>query len=294
MQIKPCPRCNTVLSEAAIGDIRVDGCTTCGGVWFDDHELTSVVYQHAAELPELESRFHSGGAGWQRKEQGLTCPVCDSPLVQFQFKHTPGIPVNGCPGCKGLWLDDGELAAIDERVRGCAPAPARTQPRQDPRVAARQALGFLRHVLCTQCGESNPAAALVCWACGASLKGVRGLLCPRCDRPLQTVEHEGVYVDTCGCCGGLWLDCGELPSLLQRSGRELQGFSAGRPSVSPPPFAPLVCPVCHVAMEETPFAHSSGVYINACGSCRGVWTDSGELAAIADVCARDPEFFQPS
>ncbi|MFZ5623545.1 MAG: zf-TFIIB domain-containing protein [Gemmatimonadota bacterium] len=38
--------------------------------------------------------------------------------------------------------------------------------------------------------------------------------CPKCGGQLTTTERDGVQVDTCGRCGGLWLDAGELEALL--------------------------------------------------------------------------------
>ncbi len=40
--------------------------------------------------------------------------------------------------------------------------------------------------------------------------------CPRCDGTLKTNHFEGVDVDTCEKCGGVWLDSGELEQLTKR------------------------------------------------------------------------------
>lgn len=39
----------------------------------------------------------------------MKCPVCDEALREIQ-KH--GVSVDICPGCKGVWLDRGELEKI--------------------------------------------------------------------------------------------------------------------------------------------------------------------------------------
>jgi ribosomal protein L37AE/L43A len=41
-------------------------------------------------------------------------------------------------------------------------------------------------------------------------------LCPRCGVPLAKRAHQGVEVEECSRCGGVWLDKGELPALLER------------------------------------------------------------------------------
>ncbi|HEY3378005.1 MAG TPA: zf-TFIIB domain-containing protein [Armatimonadota bacterium] len=41
----------------------------------------------------------------------MNCPVCDAPLRAIQ-KY--GVEIDICPGCKGVWLDRGELEKIIE------------------------------------------------------------------------------------------------------------------------------------------------------------------------------------
>jgi Zn-finger nucleic acid-binding protein len=42
-------------------------------------------------------------------------------------------------------------------------------------------------------------------------------LCPRCDKPLHAFPYPGtrVTVETCGKCGGLWLDAGEFTAIRE-------------------------------------------------------------------------------
>lgn len=42
----------------------------------------------------------------------MQCPVCDAPLRAIQ-KY--GVEIDICPGCKGVWLDRGELEKIIEQ-----------------------------------------------------------------------------------------------------------------------------------------------------------------------------------
>lgn len=41
--------------------------------------------------------------------------------------------------------------------------------------------------------------------------------CPTCSQPLQMTEREGVEIDYCTRCRGIWLDRGELDKILERS-----------------------------------------------------------------------------
>jgi len=40
--------------------------------------------------------------------------------------------------------------------------------------------------------------------------------CPVCDTDLRVVERQGVEIDVCPRCRGVWLDRGELEKLLDR------------------------------------------------------------------------------
>ncbi len=42
------------------------------------------------------------------------------------------------------------------------------------------------------------------------------MYCPLCAKALQAVERQGVEIDWCSQCGGLWLDQGELTELVRR------------------------------------------------------------------------------
>ncbi|HWT03552.1 MAG TPA: zf-TFIIB domain-containing protein [Pyrinomonadaceae bacterium] len=42
------------------------------------------------------------------------------------------------------------------------------------------------------------------------------LECPKCDGQLEGVINEGVEIDVCNACGGVWLDAGELEQLSKR------------------------------------------------------------------------------
>ena len=54
----------------------------------------------------------------------MPCPVCRTELVPAERQ---GIEIDSCPGCRGVWLDRGELDKIVERSAQ-AFAPRREEP----------------------------------------------------------------------------------------------------------------------------------------------------------------------
>ena len=62
--------------------------------------------------------------------------------------------------------------------------------------------------------------------------------CPRCETAvLDEREREGITIDVCASCRGLWLDRGELEKLIARATRELEGLEEPR-AQQPPPREP--------------------------------------------------------
>ncbi len=43
------------------------------------------------------------------------------------------------------------------------------------------------------------------------------MLCPVCKIPLLLSERQGIEIDYCGQCRGVWLDRGELDKILERN-----------------------------------------------------------------------------
>lgn len=41
--------------------------------------------------------------------------------------------------------------------------------------------------------------------------------CPDCSTPLTMTERQGIEIDYCPACRGVWLDRGELDKILERS-----------------------------------------------------------------------------
>ena len=52
-------------------------------------------------------------------------------------------------------------------------------------------------------------------AAEAKAAGTSSMNCPRCDGTLKANNFEGVEIDTCEKCGGVWLDSGELEQLTK-------------------------------------------------------------------------------
>ncbi|ADV14360.1 zf-TFIIB domain-containing protein [Mesorhizobium ciceri] len=60
-----------------------------------------------------------------------------------------------------------------------------------------------------------------------------GMVCPSCRVALVMSERQGIEIDYCPQCRGVWLDRGELDKIIERSGRE----AAPAPQPQPAAFS---------------------------------------------------------
>ena len=70
---------------------------------------------------------------------------------------------------------------------------------------------------------------------GIAANQAAGMLCPSCRVDLVMSERQGVEIDYCPRCRGVWLDRGELDKILERSAAELAQAQPAAASTAPPP-----------------------------------------------------------
>jgi membrane associated rhomboid family serine protease len=112
------------------------------------------------------------------------------------------------------------------------------------------------------------------------------IICPKCLSDMTELEHQGVTIDVCPGCRGIWLDPGELA--------QLRGASEDLPA-APDNVASgtrylqtstYICPRCQGGFDTFEYAPGTGLYIDRCKSCRGIYLDAGELKKIHTITGR--------
>ncbi|WP_173138002.1 zf-TFIIB domain-containing protein [Kibdelosporangium persicum] len=69
----------------------------------------------------------------------------------------------------------------------------------------------------------------------STISSLAGVICPKCQNAMQTVDRGGVHIDQCQACRGIFLDRGELEQILNAEQRYQQQYAAP-PPVAPPPM----------------------------------------------------------
>ena len=141
-----CPKCasENLVETPALGNIPLDVCPGCSGIWFDKGELEALLQQS------------QGGAAADfglinPKPAGMNCPRCDSPMERGGLVNQL-LLVDKCGYCGGVWLDPHELDLV-KKLLGLTGGPSEVKVE---RVAV-------------------PAAPVVADSKGSTLKLVSGI-----------------------------------------------------------------------------------------------------------------------
>lgn len=129
-----CPACKNALSKKTISDLDVDVCRGgCGGIWFDNFELTKVDEKHES-MGEALLDIERDDKVSVDHDKRRNCPRCDDlVMMRYHFSIQRQIEVDECPGCAGVWFDAGELAAVRDQFT----------TEEERKVAAKKHFGAL-------------------------------------------------------------------------------------------------------------------------------------------------------
>lgn len=105
---------------------------------------------------------------------------------------------------------------------------------------------------------------------------------------LNPNQYEGVEVDVCPQCKGIWLNFNNLNQIIRNKSRAWTGAQKaeilpqlGKAGVPQEELERhLDCPECGELMPAFNYQYSSGIIINKCKHNHGVWLDCGELNKI--------------
>ncbi len=103
--------------------------------------------------------------------------------------------------------------------------------------------------------------------------------CPVCKLSMLVVEWDGVEIDVCGDCGGVWLDSGELERLLGGEGKARDLLASLHPGEAAGE-KPRACPSCGKRMEKARYGRGREVVVDRCRRHHGLWLDKGELEQL--------------
>lgn len=108
-RLGPCPDCGGKFEQVRVGDVTIDRCAACGGLWMDERELQKVL---AADHRALTAKRSETTAAANPSGKKGKCPACGGTFIQLTNLRA-NVKTDSCPVCYGLFLDRGELDAFD-------------------------------------------------------------------------------------------------------------------------------------------------------------------------------------
>jgi len=112
--------------------------------------------------------------------------------------------------------------------------------------------------------------------------------CPKCSTTLQSIEYEGIVIENCPGCQGQWLDVTELKKVVtireKRFDPDHRRAIAEAVKITSVDLRQvdrdLQCPKCFGQTDAVNYGGDTGIIIDKCSNCDGIWLDNDELEKI--------------
>lgn len=115
-----CPVDDFTLSEESYeGYFKIDRCPTCSGVWLDADELEKIqrltINDYSDDLAKPENSVaRAFQLAISKQEGAYKCVKCETTLAKKEYAYNSQIQIDTCPKGCGIWLDAGELEALEQ------------------------------------------------------------------------------------------------------------------------------------------------------------------------------------
>ena len=106
------------------------------------------------------------------------------------------------------------------------------------------------------------------------------MMCPVCNEAMVAYEWEGIEIDGCSLCGGVWLDAGEVEVIAELAGVDPGAVSEALAQAKGLAHAKRRCPRCRETLRTVPVGAGHAVELDACPEQHGLWFDRGEVQAF--------------
>ncbi len=172
---RPCPRCNTALHARRIGDIVVDECASCHGLFLDHVAVQRVVTDRQQARAEALLGSLPASEAVSPNPPGarlyIKCPICATVMNRRLFAAGAGVIIDVCRA-HGAFFDVGELPRIISFVQGGGLEQAHKKElarmtedarreQQSAHFSALMASRSSTHAFGTSYGTSSSGGALV-------------------------------------------------------------------------------------------------------------------------------------
>ncbi len=107
-----CPKCRAPMKQLRIGEVLVDRCHACCGLWLDALEKEKLL----ADRKAVAAADAPAGPHPTVTRGKLQCPRDKSGLIEVRDPRQTHVLFESCTVCGGVFLDAGELSDLSERT----------------------------------------------------------------------------------------------------------------------------------------------------------------------------------
>jgi len=111
--------------------------------------------------------------------------------------------------------------------------------------------------------------------------------CPKCRADMEQIDVEGVEVDRCTICNGIWFDAGEMDLLKNKQAAATIDIGDAKTGKQSNTIDSYQCPRCSGAMVKVVDPRQNHIWYETCSACHGSYLDAGELRDMANVTISD-------
>jgi len=122
---------------------------------------------------------------------------------------------------------------------------------------------------------------------GAGMYFSGAMRCPKCRSDMEQIMIDGIEVDRCSSCHGLWFDDGELAMLRTREAATALDIGDVTTGKQQNRIEHYRCPRCAGPMNRKVDPRQTHIWFEQCDSCRGSFFDAGELTDLATLSLSD-------
>jgi PAT family beta-lactamase induction signal transducer AmpG len=135
--------------------------------------------------------------------------------------------------------------------------------------------------------KTAPAYTVGMATSGAGMYWSGAMRCPKCRSDMESLDIDGIEIDRCTECHGLWFDPGEMEMLRNRkAATAIDIGDPGRGKVQNT-IDRYRCPRCGGSMARMVDPTQTHIWYEQCGSCHGSYFDAGEFSDLATVSISD-------
>ncbi|MCD5397203.1 MAG: zf-TFIIB domain-containing protein [Candidatus Pacebacteria bacterium] len=118
------------------------------------------------------------------------------------------------------------------------------------------------------------------------------MLCPICKKTLEKILLCNTEVDFCPDCLGLWFEKDELRQAKDNKDKNINWLDIDlwkdkeKLKIA---SGQKLCPNCRLPLYEVQYS-DSGVKVDICNICEGIWLDRGEFKKIIDYLRKKADY----